>query len=140
MKIERRIQETIISAMPNTPPEIGGIIGGGGGIVNSWLMDVDSSSKGCYYSPNVSKLNRAIHIWQRAGIEFMGLFHVHYWGVQTLSDGDKSYIIKIMQAMPEQIKLLYFPVVVIPDRKMVPYVAQRRENLINIREDSLLTV
>lgn len=53
----------------------------------------------------------------------MGIVHVHFGGAKTLSDGDKRYIEKIMRAMPDSIRQLYFPIVVQPDRELIPYIA-----------------
>ena len=66
--------------------------------------------------PNLLEKIRNIH-----GIEFLGIFHTHYYGVKTLSDADKDYMRRIMNSMPESIKILYFPVFVFPNNEMVLY-------------------
>jgi len=140
MKIEKKILEDIINKMPDKPPEVGGILGGKDNIVSQYHLDLSSSNGGCYYSPNVQMLNEVIRNWSVKKIDFLGLFHTHFWGVSTLSDGDIEYITRIMQAMPKHIKQLFFPIIVIPDRMMVSYVAVRDENKINIINDDLIIV
>ena len=68
----------------------------------------------------------------------MGIFHVHFFCVDTLSEGDIKYMERIMHAMPETIRKLYFPLVVQPHTKCVPYVAYKeKEGKILIRQDEL---
>ena len=59
----------------------------------------------------------------------MGMFHVHFGGTESLSEGDKEYIVRIMEVMPKKIGCLYFPVVVMPERKVVAYKAVRNNVL-----------
>lgn len=32
----------------------------------------------------------------------MGMFHVHFGGTESLSEGDKEYIVRIMEVMPKK--------------------------------------
>lgn len=123
MQISREILEKIIDCMPVAPPEAGGIIGGKAGRVYLWKYDAGCPEKGCVYRPNVDAMNRVIAEWIEQNFDFMGIFHVHFGGASTLSDGDKRYIEKIMKAMPSCITQLYFPVVVQPNKQMASYIA-----------------
>ena len=124
MKILGDVYQNICNSVSDTPPETGGILGGSNNVVTEYSLDngVESGSQ-CSYTPNVEKLNKVIAEWQNQRIEFMGIYHTHYFGVSTLSDADKQYILAIMQAMPDYVKELYFPLVVMPQREMIVYKA-----------------
>jgi len=141
MKIRVKTYRNILDSMPVVPPEIGGILGSMDGIVCECQIDTGcSSSYGCFYSPNVDALNGTIRDWQRKDIRFHGIFHTHFFHVQTLSGGDIAYIDAILQAMPTYISELYFPVVVLPEKQMVPYLAIRNGNTVEIKSDELIIV
>lgn len=125
VKIYNDILNEIIKQMPIVPPEAGGIIGGKDGQVCCWEYDKGYSEKGCSYSPNVNFLNKVIEEWIDKGYDFMGIFHVHFGGSKSLSDGDKNYIEKIMKAMPSVIEKLYFPIVVQPEKQLISYVVHQ---------------
>ena len=140
MRILKSVIDMIDSLVSAQPPETGGIIGSTNGeLIDKVVMDVPESPGEymCYYAPNVDFLNENIEIWQNKGIEFKGVFHTHFVGVETLSYSDKQYIIAIMKAMPEEIKYLYFPIFVLPDRKMVCYKASLKNCNIEITRDEL---
>lgn len=139
MVIEKEIYNSIISSASPIPPESGGILGGKDDIIIELLQDKGlPSSRMCSYYPNVKLLNQAIKEWQSREIEFMGIYHIHYWGVSTLSEGDKLYISKIMANMPERIEKLYFPILVMPEKEMACYVARRISGKLVIEKDSIV--
>ena len=141
MNISRNIYRHILCSVPSVPPEIGGILGGIDGVISECQIDVGSSAGcGCFYTPNVDFLNCVINKWQMDGILFKGIFHTHFFGVQTLSDGDTAYINAIMQAMPTYITELYFPIVVLPEKRIVPYLATRNGDVVDIKNDELCIV
>lgn len=141
MKIERSLCSIILANMPKAPPEIGGILGGKDNLITEHYIDAGSPSvRACDYAPNVKLLNTVIAEWQNVGIEFMGMFHTHFWGVATLSTGDAKYIEKIMQAMPRTISSLYFPIIVMPEMQIIPYVAERKGDSVSIRRRELIVV
>lgn len=113
----------ILNAMPSKPPEKGGIIGGKDEEICIWKYDAGLKERGCVYQPNVDFLNRVIASWTENGYDFMGILHVHFGGAKLLSEGDKRYIEKIMKAMPDSVKTLYFPVVVQPEKEFISYKA-----------------
>lgn len=140
MQIYREIYENIISNLPERPPEIGGILGkNSDNIICKTVVDrgMENRFKQCSYVPNVDKLNGQIKDWEKQDIEFVGIFHTHFWGVETLSYGDKKYIIEIMSTMPKEIKYLYFPIVVIPERKIVPYIAYIENEKVTIKGENI---
>ena len=91
----------------------------------------------CSYTPDVAFLNREIKRWAEKGLRFMGVFHVHFGGAEALSEGDRNYIARIMDAMPEGYDRLYFPVVVMPERRVVAYQAVRTNEKIEIKRDEI---
>lgn len=132
------LMKEIVSTAPSQPPEIGGILGGTNQVVSLYALDKGiAGSAMCSYTPDVIQLNHQIQRWAKDRIEFMGMFHVHFGGAATLSPGDRRYIVKIMEAMPPQIKWLYFPVVVMPEREMVVYKAERGDGKITITQDEI---
>lgn len=125
MRINERLYQKIINMQNDLPPETGGILGGIGGCVTTSVYDCGKKSADmCSYTPDVDMLNEIISEWQVRGIEFMGIFHSHFFGVKTLSDGDRSYIECIMRNMPASVSRLYFPIIVMPEKVMVGYKAQ----------------
>ena len=125
MKMIKSIYNRIIDEQKSIPPETGGIIGGSSDVVSIYEYDEGiQSDKMCSYIPNIKLLNEVIKKWQNEDILFMGIYHVHFWNVETLSKGDSVYIEKIIRNMPEKIGKLYFPIVVMPKRHMVVYTAK----------------
>lgn len=125
VKIHNEILNEIIRQMPIIPPEAGGIIGGKAGAVRLWKYDKGYFERPCSYSPNVNYLNEVIAEWIDQDYDFMGIVHVHFGSSKGLSDSDEKYIEKIMKAMPDSVGKLYFPIVVQPEKQLVPYVAYK---------------
>ena len=134
MEIYRSVIDIINNKVDGVPYEIGGILGSDdNGIINRIVIDLsDSVTAPCRYSPNVNFLNHAIEEWSNSGIDFVGFFHTHFAGVKTLSNGDKQYIKSIMNAMPNRVNILYFPIFVLPNREMVCYKAIKHQGHIEI--------
>ena len=131
MDINKCVYNEIISTAKLLPPETGGLLGGRNNTVVEVLRDEGiHSDKKCSYYPNTALFNRTIKEWRSKDIDFMGIYHTHYWGVDTLSEGDKIYITRIMRNMPEGVNQLYFPVLVMPDKKLVCY--KKKKNLENL--------
>jgi hypothetical protein len=143
MYITRKAYEEIINTVPDYPPEIGGILGGYDDIICCSAFDHgmwQKNQKKCHYTPDVEYLNSCIADWEASGIDFYGIFHTHFFGIDTLSEGDRQYIEKIMRAMPETREKLYFPVVVLPERKIISYVCRRKHGKTEIAEDSIYLI
>ncbi len=141
MRIMTDVYQCILNAIPAVPPEIGGILGGVNGVVCKCQIDTGNPKDcGCFYSPNVNRLNATIQAWQKTEVRFIGMFHTHFFGVSTLSDGDIAYIKTIMAAMPEFISKLYFPIVVMPEKVIVVYLAWRNGMTVEIKSDELIIV
>lgn len=139
MLISRQALDIISTSVADTPPEIGGIMGSlDGRTVTEIIMDEPEGQRyNCYYAPNVRFLNNSISSWQQSEVEFMGVFHTHYAGVKTLSSADVKYITSIMNAMPEEIKSLYFPVFVLPQREMICYKAIKELSNVSIESEKI---
>ncbi len=138
MRIFENTYRNLMNAMPDAPPELGGILGGNHSVICAYMIDTGTGKGcGCSYAPDVEMLNAEIKEWQKRGIAFQGMFHTHFFGVRTLSDGDIAYITAIMQTMPQSLSELHFPVVVLPDREMTSYLAVRSGNEVTIREETV---
>lgn len=140
MRITRKAMNYIHSNIGGLPPETGGILGSrDGNIITHVVMDKqeDETQYMCCYSPNIEFLNFCVEGWQQEDILFKGIFHTHFAGVRSLSFADREYITNIMNAMPTEIKDLYFPIYVLPNRELVVYRASRRNTEIYIEKDFL---
>ncbi len=135
MKIKETIFKEIIES-PVPPPEVGGIIGGKNDIVTCYFAD-KGSKENCYdsYYPSTDLLNDQIAKWQDSGIDFYGIYHTHFAGDDGLSCSDRRYIVNIMQAMPQEIKYLYFPIVF--KGNMLVYKAVRDKNTVKIQQEDM---
>lgn len=139
MYITKEAYAKIIRGVAKAAYETGGILGETAGVVCHVELDAGLGQSGlnkCYYSPDTQKLNKCISVWQKHYINFCGIFHSHLGNNESLSEGDLCYIRKIMLAMPEHIKKLYFPLIVLPKNKMKLFTAVRYGQEIKIAEDS----
>lgn len=123
MEVLNSIYKIIIENVHDHMPETGGMLGGQDGIITKVVFDggKDDDFRRCHYTPDVVMLNSCLLEWSKSGIEFYGLFHTHFYGVSSLSKGDAVYIKKILKAMSQSKKELFFPIVVLLDKKIVSY-------------------
>lgn len=141
MRVSKKIIELLSNFVPSLSYETGGILGSNGNeVVDEIAIDKPKNfgMKACSYSPNIDYLNDIIEQWQDRNIEFVGIFHSHFGNACKLSNNDVEYIHRIMHAMPHQIERLYFPVFVLPCKKMISYKAVRFDNVIIIQDDELI--
>ena len=135
-EIEKNIYDRMLGVVP-VPPETGGIIGGRNMRIS---MIVVEEPRGDYtYTPDVSFLNSIIAQWGEQGISFYGIFHSHSYQASSLSKADGRYIETIMKAMPETVNALLFPLV-LPGRKIIPYLAKRVGSEVVIEESEFVLV
>lgn len=138
MIIGNTVYKAIMETIPMHPPEAGGILGIDKNIVTCFEYDNRiKTDKLCTYVPDVVYLNNVIEKWKEQNILFCGMFHTHFFGVRTLSQGDKRYINHILSAMPKTINRLYFLIVLPETKEMVVYMAIRDGRKINIVEDAM---
>ncbi len=141
MKIAKRMLEKFNNCISDKPPEIGGILGSHNNeFIDELVIDKPDpcTIKNCSYTPNISFLNQNIELWQSNNINFKGIFHTHYFGIKTLSCGDRKYITKIMNSLPKSITYLYFPIFVLPNRELICYKAIRENETVFIEEEPLI--
>jgi hypothetical protein len=138
--VEERVYRLITESAKESDTEIGGILGGDGHVINRCCIDKGKGVKcKCSYIPDVIYLNRVIADWAKDNIMFMGIYHTHFFNVATLSDGDISYIEKIVNAMPDYIEKVYFPVISLPELIFTVYVARKLPGKISIEKvDSII--
>lgn len=140
MKITEDAFDIINDIVAEYPVETGGIIGSSvENIIDKVILDVsvEQATSYCRYIPNISFLNECIEKWQQDNVVFCGVFHTHFFGVQTLSCGDKRYIKDIMESMPTDINNLLFPLFVLPNRELVCYLARKINGEILILADDV---
>lgn len=143
MKIYKKTYDEIIQNIKDTPPESGGIIGchKDSKIVSKMFFDRGlASKKMCAYTPNIEVLNDIIFKWHKDEIQFLGIYHTHYANVETLSSADRSYIKSIIESMPKEIKFLYFPLILMPDNKIVSYKAFLKDGKLEIKKEVVKVV
>lgn len=139
MKISRYIYDQMLH-LPCVPPEIGGILGSKNEEIDELVLDIAKPSySNSIYVPNVSFLNKCIDKWINEGIVFKGMFHTHALNWLELSSDDKKYIIQIMNAMPDSITKLFFPLV-FPQNFIKVFCAEKRNNQIIISEEEIKIV
>lgn len=137
MKIRRTIYNQILNYCPIVPPEVGGVLGSSGVVIDSVAYDSKYREyEKAMYIPDVEQLNRVINQWYEYGISFKGLFHTHPIGQETLSEDDIGYITRIFQYVPESIPELYFPIV-IPKSHMISYKAIKQNHRVIILNDRI---
>lgn len=139
VKVKKSAFYKININIPDIPSEIGGIMGShNNDLIDEIVIDKpdQANARMCSYYPNVDFFNQVIEGWQKNNICFMGIFHTHFFGVTSLSSGDKKYIDAIMKSMPSYIECLYFPIFVLPNRELVCYKAQKRNGTVDVcKED-----
>jgi len=132
MKIKIEAHNEILNRVPSSPPETGGILGGNKGVITEFIFDIGLTGGDIgHYYPNTDKLNRVLVEWQKFGIEFYGIVHSHFNCDNSLSLDDQLYIRKIMMAMPNTIRMLYFPIV-FPRKEILSFKAEWIENEVDI--------
>ena len=138
MKFTKSALEFIHKQISDTPPETGGILGSRDGIVVSEvIMDKPKGAQyACFYAPDIEFFNTCIEQWQKENIAFAGIFHTHFFDVGTLSDADKEYITSIMNAMPDEITELFFPIYTLPKRELICYRAVKHGDSIRILSEN----
>lgn len=142
MKITQKVLDTIFENIDMTPPEMGGILGtSGNNDIDYVRIDPGvETDKCCSYAPDVKVLNQTIRNWKNMGVEFKGIFHSHYYGVRSLSEGDKKYISVIMGCMPLMVNSLYFPIALMPNKELVIYKAYRYKDTVKIIHEDLQVI
>lgn len=123
--LKEQVYKFIIKNVEKINKEIGGILGGYGHTVTRCCIDKGLGSCKCSYIPDTKYLNQVVADWVKEDICFLGIFHTHFFNVTTLSEGDINYIQKIMDAMPDYIKQLYFPIVSLPEKRLTVYMARK---------------
>ena len=112
MKVSETILSIICEKFKNCDREYGGILGGRNDVITEFVFDKGLVNENIgTYIPNVRFLNDCIDKWQSQNINFYGIIHNHLTEYAELSTEDVKCIEKIMNAMPQYIEYLYFPVI-----------------------------
>ena len=140
MKISRQVIKELLLFCTTTQCETGGILGFSKSVIDHVIFDVGLKIQKCSYAPDVDYLNSSIAKWSEKGISFAGVYHTHFFGIETLSHGDIEYIKEILSAMPEEITRLYFPIVLPEYQRIVVYIAEKTINSISIHKDEIMII
>lgn len=127
MKINKKTLDYIINNLPNEKYESGGLLGSDmlGNVVQVVLdrgLDITKQRSYSYY-PDIQLFNKCIAEWSNSDICFAGIFHTHYSNTAVLSDADCRYIKEIFSVVPNEIKILYFPILLVPYKHFIPFSA-----------------
>lgn len=135
MKIDKSVYDDLMNTVPATPPEVGVILGGKGGIVEFYYVDSGlPCGDGCYV-PDTDALNAVIDGWCDKGIDLIGFAHTHSVS-SKLSAADRLYVKDILKAQQPYHASLLFPVI-IPHKCVESYAAEIRGDNIVISEDQI---
>ena len=119
MIITKECFDKITTTNIDSNVEFGGILGrNGSGVILKEFYDKGirfTDMPLCCYYPDVDKLNEVIKKWSEEGIEFCGIYHTHYSDIASFSEYDMDYMRKILNAMPDDRKSLYFPLLLFPN-------------------------
>lgn len=141
MIIKKNVHDYIVNNVPDFNFESGGMLGADyKKIITSVQLDAGLHFQGmkiCSYYPDTDMLNKCILEWSKKDITFSGIFHTHFSEVASFSAGDLKYIKEILLAMPEEIDTVYFPLLLMPERKLIPFKAQLVNEQVSITEDTL---
>lgn len=137
LKIKRNILSEIGSNTENIHFETGGILGSKDNeAITDIVFDLGiNQNHPCSYTPDTDYLNDVIMQWENDSIMFCGIFHTHFCNVKSLSNGDKRYIYEILKSMLPDVKSLYFPIYILPDKELVPYLAYIDNDNLGIKEE-----
>ena len=141
MIIIREVYDYIINNVPDSKFECGGILGlNSEKIAVSIQLDMGLHFRGmkiCNYYPDVTMLNQCILEWSKKDIVFGGIFHTHFSEIASFSEGDLEYIKKILLAMPKGIDTIYFPIFLLPVKKLIPFKVNLLDEILEVNEDTL---
>ncbi len=105
-------------------------------ICEIWIDKSPQVTCALVYKPDIERINRQIHQWQKSGIRFCGLFHSHIAEEEALSSDDIAYIHRIVQTIPQDYGQLLFPVVV-PGKKVTMFYAAEQDNALFIGTEEI---
>lgn len=141
MILSSKVLSEIISATEGIDYEIGGILGSNDtNTVNYIYFDNIREPNKFNYCPNTDILNNIISKWASCEIQFEGIFHTHFYGVETLSEYDIKYINQIMYSLQDIITCLYFPIFVLPQNELIIYKAINEQKHITILRENLYII
>ena len=137
MNIKKDTYLKIINSFPVVPPEYGGIIGGKNNTITEFILDnSEIFTDRAKYVPNVEFINKQIEEWYKSDIDFYGIVHSHAYD-DSLSSEDIKYIKRIMICAHENIKELYFPII-IPNKCITFYKSAKIQNNVIISKEKVI--
>lgn len=137
--IDKSVLEKIVSNCPQVPPETGGFLGMKDNVIVDFVFDSGHKQNDfCSYSPDSRLLKHTCNTWESQGIFFAGIAHSHMVGRGNLSNGDKKYILQILESNIGKIDMLLFPII-IPGKELIMYSARLFSDGLIISKEELMT-
>lgn len=120
--------------------ERGGMLGWKDGGLRYFCPDVQSNTDCNTYAPSVEFMNQKCREWAEEGIEFCGIIHSHIAADCRLSEGDRNYILQILQALGGN--RLFFPVAAVMEEGIIIsfYSAWLQTGELAVAEEQLMFV
>lgn len=142
MKILRKVYSQILNEIPDYSFETGGILGGRDGVIEKFMFDkgLHQLEQRCCYVPDTIMINQRIEDWSYDQVDFYGIWHTHFGGSINLSKGDIKYIKNILCAVYPEKRGLYFPIILIPERKIEAYYCILCDQEIQIKKENIRIV
>lgn len=137
--IEKSVLEKIVFGCPQVPPEIGGFLGMKNNIIADFVFDSGREQNNFgSYSPDTELLKHTCNAWKSRGIFLAGIAHSHISGRESLSNGDRKYILRILKSNTGKIDMLLFPII-IPGKELIMYSARLLSDGLIISKEELMT-
>ena len=104
ISMDRSVHCRIMSSIGAQKPETGGILLGpvGSDRITDFYFDASGACSGATYTPDHVALRRKMkEEWLPAGIDMKGFVHSHPGNFDRLSDGDLTYIRRLLAKNPD---------------------------------------
>ena len=104
LTMSRHVHCAIMCTIGARRPESGGILLGpiGSNDITDYFFDATASCSGATYTPDHLTLRRNMQdLWLPAGVDMKGFVHSHPGGFDRLSQGDLTYIRRLLEKNPD---------------------------------------
>lgn len=122
----------IMSSIGARLPESGGILLGpiGSNHITAFHFDGTASCSGVTYTPDHVTLSKLMdRIWLPAGVDMKGFVHSHPGNFDRLSEGDMSYIRRLLDSNTD-LNFFAAPIVIPNQFRLRPIVVMRNQPMI----------